>query len=371
MEIKPFYLDINSEEKEDLKEELDKILTSGQLILSKNTLEFEKNFADYCGAKHAISVNTGTTALELLCILNNVKGKNIAVQSNTNFATIAAIIKAGGKPIFMDMTKEYFCPDLNILKYTCNKYKIEGVMWVHIGGIITPDFEEITAFCKSNNLILIEDCAHAHGSFLNSKCAGNFGNGGAYSFFPTKVMTTMEGGMIITNNDEHAESIKSFRNQGKRKAAYGGLHYDLGNSWRINELQAYMGIILLRKLNIMISKRQKAVDIISSKFKNNKVSFSDTSHMNQASQYKFIIHLKNGSNMNEIKNKLASKGSYCGGGVYETACHLQPVFEDIVSDINELKVTTKECPMHICPPITSGTTEEEAHYMAEEILKVL
>ena len=237
---------------------------------------------------------------------------------------------------------------MEILKKTYNKYNIEGVLWVHIGGIITPDFHEVAEFCKKNGIILIEDCAHAHGSFFKGKSAGTFGNGGAFSFFPTKVMTTMEGGMIITDNDEHADLVKSFRNQGKRKAAYGGLHYDLGNSWRINEIQAYMGIILLRKLDLMVGKRQQAVDKITNKLKSEDIDFCDTSHMEKASQYKFIINLKEGMKMEEIKKQLSDKGIYCGGKYmkYLVICNL---FLKIPINNEELQNTTLNCPMHICP----------------------
>ena len=130
--------------------------------------------------------------------MKGVRGRKVAVPSNTNFASVMAILKAGGQPVYMDMTKEYFAPSLDILEATFRDHKIEGVMWVHIGGIIAPDFLEVAEFCKRHDLFLIEDAAHAHGSRIGGISAGNIGDGGAFSFFPTKVMTTMEGGMITT-----------------------------------------------------------------------------------------------------------------------------------------------------------------------------
>lgn len=370
-ELKPFFLDLNKDEIKDLQKTFGEILKSGQLILGKYTECFESAFAEYIGSKYAISLNSATSALEVLCSIKNISGKKIAVPSNTNFASVIAIIKAGGIPIYMEMTKEYFAPNLDILKEVHSENKISGVMWVHIGGIIAPDFIEVAEFCKTNGLCLIEDCAHSHGSLIDGESSGNIGDGGAFSFFPTKVMTTMEGGMITTNSKDEAELVKSYRNQGKRFAAFGGLHYDPGNSWRLSEIAAYMGIIQLSKLDQMISRRQNAVNILSEELFRNDIFFCDTSHMDKCSQYKFIIPFDEDKKAIKIKEKLSEKSIFCGGGVYEVPCHLQPVFEEIPYNAKKLKNTEKYCPNHICPPITSGTTSEDAKRMAEEIVNLI
>jgi dTDP-4-amino-4,6-dideoxygalactose transaminase len=147
--IKPFYLDLTESEIEDIKEKLGEILRNGTLILGKYTEEFEREFADYVGTKYAVALNTCTSALEVLLTIKGAKGKKIAFPTNTNFATVEAIIKSGGIPVYMDMTSEYFVPSLDILKYTFNKHKdIRGVAWVHIGGVIPPDFFEIVEYCR-------------------------------------------------------------------------------------------------------------------------------------------------------------------------------------------------------------------------------
>ena len=367
-DLKPFFLDLTKREIESLQEEFGNILRSGQLILGKHTEQFENSFANYVGCGYAISLNTATSALEVLCMLKDVRGKKVAVPSNTNFASVMAILKAGGQPIFMEMTKEYFAPNIDILRETVKKYKVEGVMWVHIGGIITPDFIEVAEFCNYNDLFLIEDAAHAHGSWIGGISAGNIGHGGAFSFFPTKVMTTMEGGMITTNSKEEADLVKSYRNQGKRHAAFGGLHYDQGNSWRLSEIAAYLGIIQLKKLDDMVGRRQCAVTIISNALNHHGINFCKTSHMDKCSQYKFIIPISLGKDINLIKKNLMAKGIFCGGGVYEVPCHLQPVFENVSHNPADLKITEAYCPRHICPPITSGTTIEDAERIALELV---
>jgi dTDP-4-amino-4,6-dideoxygalactose transaminase len=369
--LKPFHLDLDDSEIKSIQDTLGEILRSGQLILGKYTEQFEAEFAKYIGCKHGVALNTGTSALEILLRIRDVRGKKVAVASNTNFASVITIIHAGGQPVYMDMTADYFAPNLDILKETVKKHGVHGVMWVHIGGIIAPDFPEVVDYSRSNGLFLIEDAAHAHGSRMGGINAGAFADGGAFSFFPTKVMTTMEGGMITTDSKEDADLAKSYRNQGKRHAAYGGMHYDPGNSWRLSEIAAYIGLVQLAKLDRMVATRQNAVNILTERFKGSRIAYCDTSHMEKASQYKFIIRLPEGMTIEHAKKVLGDQGIMCGGGVYEQACHQQPVFADVTAGRDALTVTETWCPRHICPPITSGTTSQDAERIAAAVLELL
>lgn len=369
--IKPFFLDLTAEEIEELQREFGEILQRGELILGRHTAAFESEFAEYIGTKYAASVNTGTSALEILLTLKGAAGKRIAVPSNTNFASVAAIIRSGGIPVFMDMTSNFFVPNFEMFQEVAERNGIGGVMWVHIGGIIPPDFGHVVDYCKKNGIFLLEDAAHAHGSSLNGVKAGNFADGGAFSFFPTKVMTTMEGGMITTNSESEWKLVKSFRNQGKRDGNYGGLHYDMGSSLRISEIAAYFGRIQLRKLDQMVAVRARAARRIADCVKSLGVGWCDTSHMDQASQYKFIIRLPEGANIEGVKSALVQRGVICGGGVYDVPCHLQPVFSSVNADRSKLRNTEIWCPRHICPPITSGTTEEDIVAICAALREVL
>ncbi len=369
--ISPFYLDLTEHEIDDIQQALGDILKSGALVLGPHTKAFESEFATYCGTKYAVALNTATSALEVLLSAQGVKGKRVAVASNTNFATVAAIIRAGGTPVYMDMTAETFLPDLGILEYTVDKYEVAGVLWVHIGGIIAPDFQEIVDYCRAKDIFLLEDAAHAHGSTMNGVKAGAFADGAAFSFFPTKVMTTMEGGMITTDDEELAAYARSMRNQGKRDGDYGGLHHDLGNSWRITEISAYMGLVQLSKLDAMVAVRSKAASAVASKLNNIGASYCATDHMEFASNYKMIVHLHEGQHCDDIKARMKEHEVNCGGGVYEIPCHLQPVFRDVFYDKGELAVTGEYCPRHICPPITSGTTAADITVINQALEKVL
>ena len=371
MVLKPFFLDLSSDEKSALKEIFGQILDSGTLILGPYTDKFEKEFSQYIGTKHAVTMNTCTSVLEVLCVAAGLSGKKVAVTNNTNFASVEAIIRAGGKPHLVDVDARTLMPDPDALIAAIKKYEIDGVMWVHIGGNIVPGFERLVEFCDQANVKLVEDCAHAHGSKVNGKMAGTFGIGAGFSFFPTKVMTTMEGGMLVTDDDDVAMLARSMRNQGKRFAAYGGLHYDHGNSWRMSEIAAAMGSIQLAKLNQMVGVREHAAKIVESYLRDAGIAYCDVSHMDQASRYKVMVLLDEKHDpVEKIKEKLNGLGVVLGGGVYETPISIQPVFEGI-DKIGTLEVSEKLCPRHICPPITSGTSEQEAHYIGKNLIDVL
>ncbi|MFQ5676253.1 MAG: DegT/DnrJ/EryC1/StrS family aminotransferase [bacterium] len=370
--INPVYLDFTNDEISEIQDKLGEILRDGNLILGKYTDQFENEFAHYVGSKYAISLNSCTSGLELLLTLKGARDRKVAVPTNTNFASVAAILRAGGTPVYMDMSVDYYVPNLDILKDTLKKYRdIAGVLWVHIGGLISPDFEQVVDFCKRQGLFLVEDCAHAHGSRFKGIHAGNFADGGAFSFFPTKVMTTMEGGMIVTNSKDEAAAARSFRNQGKRGGNYGGLHHDLGNSWRMSEIEAYIGLVQLAKLDDMLAIRRTAANQLMPFLRESMIDFCDICHMDSASLYKFIIRFRNDTTIAGLKEKFKNRGIILGGGVYEVPCHRQPVFAGVPFDAEDVRVADQYCPKHICPPITSGTSSEDMRQIVAAIGEIL
>ena len=375
-QIKPFYFDITDDEIEYFLSESGKILRSGKLILGDHTKEFEKAFAEYVGAKYAIAVNSGSSGLEILLRLRKVEGTKVLVPTNTNFATVAAVIRAGGQVQYLDMDEFTFAPSLEMVQKaveggsSSSEAPISGVLWVHIGGVISPEFPQVVEYCHQRGLFVFEDTAHAHGSKINGVSAGNLGDGAAFSFFPTKVMTTFEGGMVTVNNEEDDYIARSLRNQGKRGMDYGGLHTDFGNSTRITEINALLGRIQLKKLPDMLKKRQRAYELISAQLRKAGIKFVSTDHMDVASHYKLIVHLPAGKTVKEVKTALAQEDIFLGGTVYEIPCHKQPVFEGICQG-QSFPRAERWCPNHICPPLTSGITEADAQRVSEALTRHL
>ena len=369
-DVKPFFLDLTEDEILGLESTFGDILRSGQLILNKYTEQFEDEFANRMGVPYAVATSSGTASLVMLLRAHQSQGKRIAVPTNTNFASAAAILHTGGMPVFMDMDCETFVPTLDMLKEAHMKEGVEGVVWVHIGGLISPEFPQVVAYCRSNKLFLIEDAAHAHGSQLGGVCAGGFADGGAFSFFPTKVMTTMEGGMVTTHSKDVADLMKSLRNQGKGASKFGSDHLHLGSSWRLSEIAAAIGLVQLSKLDKMIDTRALAAQRIAATLDELSVPYCRFDHMDHASQYKLIIRYTQDFSIDEMKSKFKALGVILGGGVYDRTCHQQEVFKDVPMRNGGYPVADKCCPRHICPPVTSGMTEDDTDRVVEAIRRV-
>jgi dTDP-4-amino-4,6-dideoxygalactose transaminase len=372
--IKPFYFDINEEEIEFFLAQARQILQSGTLILGPHTQNFEEAFARYVGTKYAIAVNSGSSGLEILLRLKKAENSTVLVPTNTNFATVASVLRVGAQVQYLDMDKTTFAPSLEMVKKAVEERNyspsLAGVLWVHIGGVIAPEFPQVVDYCHQKGLFVLEDTAHAHGSQIQGVQAGNLADGASFSFFPTKVMTTFEGGMITLNDEEENLIARSLRNQGKRGMNFGGLHTDFGNSTRMTEIHALLGEIQLQKLPQMLAQRQRAYELITAPLRQAGLEFVATDHLDQASQYKLIVLLPPGKTAPAIKAALAAEEIFLGGTVYEIPCHLQPVFAGLCTG-QSFPEAEQWCPNHICPPLTSGTTAAEAQRVGEALVKHL
>ena len=294
--------------------------------------------------------------------MKNAKGKGIITSTNTNFATVAAIIKSGSQPFLLDMDERTFAPTLGMVKDALALNPgLAGLVWVHIGGVISPDFPDVVEYCHSKNVWVVEDAAHAHGSSIDGRYAGNLADGAAFSFFPTKVVTTGEGGMITTNSKVECDFARSLRNQGKRGGDYGGLHEDFGSSWRMTEINALLGQIQLRRLAGFLHARRRAYEVITAALKGAKISYVSNKHMASASNYKLIVLLQNmdDAEITVARREIAKDGISLGGNVYDVPIHRQPVFKHLFPNVC-LPNAEYWCRHHICPPITSGMSIKDA-----------
>jgi dTDP-4-amino-4,6-dideoxygalactose transaminase len=151
---------------------------------------------------------------------------------------------------------------------------------------------------------------------------------------------------------------------------YGSLHHDLGNSWRITEINALLGLMQLRKLPYVLRKRQAMYQIITKALNEAGLDYVSTHHMDAASQYKLIVTLPAGRCVDDVKTTLANDGVLLGGAVYDLPCHRQPVFEGICRG-ETYPGADRWCPNHICPPLTTTMTAEEAEDVGTALVKCL
>ncbi|MCE7985823.1 MAG: DegT/DnrJ/EryC1/StrS aminotransferase family protein [Caldilinea sp. CFX5] len=358
------------EDRAEILQRLDEALTTGQLTLGKYGKQLEERFAQFIGVKHAVAVNSGTSSLEICLRVLNVTGKTVLAPTNTFFATPAAVLHAGGNVRFVDADPETFALDVdslleNITPETC------GVIIVHIGGIVTPRMREIEEICRRHGLWLLEDAAHAHGSAYDGRMAGTFGLAASFSFYPTKVMTSGEGGMIVTNDDRIANEARLYRDQGKISFTQ-NLHDKLGYNWRMSEPHAILGLAQFQRLEEFIAVRQRTARIYDEGLCGSKgVTRVSIPTVSRSNYYKYMALLDQGIDRAALKRTLKQEyGVSLSGEVYELPCHRQPIFEEL----NEGRVYPKAddlCARHICLPLYATMTEAEACYVLSSLQKAL
>ncbi len=352
-----------------IADRIQEVLSTGQLTLGKYGVEFEQKFAEFCGVRYGVSVNSGTSSLEIILRSLGAEGKDILVPTNTFFATAAAVIHAGGNPVLVDTDPESFGLRPEDVERQLTP-KTAGFIVVHIGGIVGRHLPALVDLARKKGIWLVEDAAHAHGSTYGGTSAGAFGIASSFSFYPTKVMTSAEGGMIVTNESSIVEEAKRYRDQGKESFTQ-NLHTRLGYNWRMSEPHAIIGLRHLLRLPTMIAERQATARIYDQaldQFKNLyrlKVPEGGT-----CNYYKYIAVLNERRDRKELKSLLRQRyGVSLAGEVYEDPLHKQPVFAKYL--LRPLPVSEDLCARHICLPIFSGMEEADAQQVIRSLHEVI
>ncbi len=245
---------------------ISKTLKQSMLTLGPQLEKFEVDFCKYSKAKYAVAVSNCTAALHLsLMALGIKKDDEVIIPDLTFVADANAILACNAKPVIADINKENFFLSISNIKKNITK-KTKAIIPVHIYGQVC-NIEEILDVAKDNNLKVIEDCAHAVGTFHKSKHVGTLGNTGCFSFYPTKNITTAEGGMVITNSEKIAEKVRQLRNHGMTKSLksrYSSEYpwiFDIkqpGYNYRLDEIRAALGITQLKRIKKINELRKKA-----------------------------------------------------------------------------------------------------------------
>ena len=273
----------------------DKIIESQKWTEGYFTNLFEEKWSEY---NNLSSVAYGSWSGGALTAMRYFKleGKTVLCPSNTFMATPLAIVNSGAKVEFVDCNKNDLCMSYEDFKIKAEKHHPSAVWVVHIGGHIAFDIEKISGYCKKNKIILLEDCAHAHGASWNGKRPGEWGDAGVYSFYPTKTISTGEGGMLVSKHGELIEFAKQFRNYGKPDFKVNGLNL------RISEFCAAIGIVEIDRLPEIVEYKNEYAHKLDKEF-SKRLILPDGMI---SGYYKYIV-------FEEINNST--------GKVYDTPCH--------------------------------------------------
>ena len=296
---------------------VNKLLRQPILVHGQKTLDFEKKFSNYVGSKYSIAVSSCTAGMHLSYLALGIKkGDEVIVTSQTHVATAHCIEFVGAKPIFVDCDLKTGNICVESIESKINK-KTKAISLVHFVGI-PAEIIKIKSLAKKYNLFLIEDCALALGSKVNEVHVGLHGDVGSFSFYPVKHITTIEGGMVITNNKKIDDFIRRARSFGynKNKMRH-KLLYDvdlLGYNYRMNEVEAVIGLAQLDRMDHIINKRMENFNYYVSKLEHNE-NFSILQNKNQdsiSSNYCFTIVLK--KKISKFRNQIIDELKKLGIG---------------------------------------------------------
>ncbi|HEV2376818.1 MAG TPA: DegT/DnrJ/EryC1/StrS family aminotransferase [Streptosporangiaceae bacterium] len=344
------------------------ILASGMLTLGRHTQAFESAFAAAHAAPHAVAVSSGTAALDITLRAVDVRGKDVVVPANTFYATAAAILSAGGRPVFADIDPATFALDRESVAAAVTP-QTAAVVHVHIGGLISPATDDVAAFCAANGLALVEDAAHAHGSTFDGRFAGSFGTAAAFSFYPTKVVTSGEGGMVLTASEEVAQEARIYRDQGKG-AFTANHHVRFGYAWRMSEIHAVTGLVHLRGMQGSIARRRQ----VAARYDKALAALDGLTTLaeppaSRSNIYKYIVLLPPGTDRAAFKREVAERFEVrLAGEVYDLPLHQQPVLADYAGP--SLPAAEDVAGRHVCLPVHSDMTDSEVDQVLTAVAAV-
>ena len=349
--------------------DVESALRSGVLSSGPRIREFERNFAEYLHAKHAVAVNSGTANLEIVLRHFGVKKREVIVPTNTFVATPNSVVFAGGRPVFADMRDDTLCLDPSDVESRITP-KTAGIIVVHIAGLVCPQIFELLKICEDHGLFLIEDSAHAHGAMIDGRMAGTLSDAGCFSFYPTKVMTCGEGGMIVTENEELADASRVMRDHGLSSER---IMVMLGHNWRMSEISAIVGLHQLKRLDSFVRRRNEIARSYSSYLKDVEgISLFKTPSNIRHSFYKYPIRLAEDFDAEKVGGVLKDIYGIETGSIYYPPCHLHPYYmETFGTKKGDFPTAEKVLKRILCLPMHMALTNDDVKYVAETLIRTL
>jgi perosamine synthetase len=356
------------EEQTWLQGELSQIL-NGRLSMGPRVARFERDFAAYCGVRHGIAYSSCTAALEAALTALDVRpGDEVLVPAETFVATGMAVLLLGARPVFTEVTPETFGMDFDDAGARLSD-RTRGAVVVHFGGAVDPRLMEFAARMRADGRFVIEDAAHAHGAELNGRRAGSFGDAACFSFYPTKIMTTGEGGMVTTARDGVAAAVRSLQNRGRDLDADEERYVLPGRNNRFTEIAAAMGLSQLRSLPGFLTRRRRVARLYDEAFRDSEY-FQPVLPMSGSmpSYWRYVLVPKISLDRSVLKQALAADRITIDWA-YDPPVHLQPVFRRLLKT-REGMLPRAEALLrrHICLPIHARLRDIDVEYIVDRLL---
>jgi perosamine synthetase len=349
------------------------VLHSPNLSLGPKLPEFEQAFIEYIGTKHAVAVNSGTSGLFLsLLALNIGPGDEVITTPFTFIASTTSIMMVGAKPVFVDIDPVSLNIDTSKIEEKITE-KTKAILPVAVfGNPIGTD--TVCQIAKKHNLPVIEDSCEALGSILNGKKAGSFGNISCFAFYPNKQMTTGEGGMILTDDENLADACRSMRNQGRAKAGGWLAHERLGYNYRLSDINCALGIVQLSRIDEFKAKRKQVASWYQQSLADDDRLIVPIEQPGcDMSWFVFVVQLAENFDKNQRDNiltEMRSQGIQVSN--YFPPVHLQPFIAEKYSlKAGDFPITESVSERTIALPFYNNLTRKDVQIVSESLKNCL
>lgn len=346
------------------------VLRSGRLALGPYMEEFEQVVAAYVGVKYGIAVNSGTSALHLIMrSLEIGPGDEVLVPSFTFASSVNVILYERATPIFVDIDPETYNLDPDDLERKVTS-RSKAIMAVDVFGH-PVEWDSILRIAEKYGLHVIDDSCEAIGAEYKSRKIGQFGDAAAFAFYPNKQITTGEGGLIVTDNQEIARLCRSMRNQGRGEMGAWLNHERLGYNYRMDEMSAALGVSQFRRLETFLAKREQVAGWYNERLTGLDWVYPPTvrSHVRK-SWFVYVVTLAEGMDREPVMKSLETQGIPCRG--YFSPVHLQPyIREHFGTREGELPITESVARRTIALPFHNNLQPEEVDCVVDALQKAV
>jgi dTDP-4-amino-4,6-dideoxygalactose transaminase len=349
--------------RDEIREALDRVCQNAAFILGDEVEKFEQSFAELCGVKHCVALNSGTSALHLALISAGIgPGDEVITPSNTFLATAEAIRYTGAKIVFADIDPATANIDPLEIEKAITK-QTRAIIPVHLYGR-PADLDAITRTAEQHRLVLIEDACQAHGAKYNGKPVGGFGHAAAFSFYPGKNLGAYgEGGALTTNDDEVAKLARSLRSHGESTRYF---HKYVGYNYRMDGFQGAVLNVKMKHLREWTAKRQACASLYKELLAGANVKLLDDSPQSECVYHLFVVYVEN---RDQVRAEMEKRGVQTAVH-YPVPVHLQEAFADSGYARGSLPHTERACEGCVSMPLFPEMTADQVRYAAKTLVEV-
>ncbi|GAB3664539.1 DegT/DnrJ/EryC1/StrS family aminotransferase [Halopiger thermotolerans] len=344
------------------------ILESGALADGPEVRAFESEFAAYCGADHAVATSNGTTALHAALEALGVEDGDAVLTSPFSFVASANAIRlAGAKPVFADVDPETYTLDPDdVRRVLSERSDVVGLLPVHLYGL-PADMPALCDIADEHDLFVLEDACQAHGARITGDRVGTFGDAACFSFYPTKNMTTGEGGMITTDRDDLAERAQRYVNHGRAETGTGGYeHVDLGHNYRLTAIAAAIGRTQLERLPAFNEARRENAAFYDERLSDLPLETPTEPRGYRHVYHQYTVRTESEDERDALAETLEAR-NVDSAVYYDTPIHRQPAYETISTAAAEFPEAEAAADEVLSLPVHPNLTDDERRSVVEAV----